>query len=137
MRSMARGALALAVILLGAGVSGLFPGGAAADKPPAPPSPPAREASDLRLPPDRTYNPGPGGPPAVIFRHTTHVAFTEQNCLVCHPGVFKLVHPTGKTSHEAMDAGKSCGTCHNGKDATATTDAESCGTCHAPEGGKP
>ena len=130
MRSEARGALALAVFLLGAGASGIPPAGAAAEKPPAPPSPPAREAPELRLPPDRIYDPGPGGPPPVTFRHATHVAFTDRNCLVCHPGVFKLVHPEGRTSHEAMDAGQSCGTCHNGKDASATSDTESCGSCH-------
>jgi c(7)-type cytochrome triheme protein len=125
---MARGALVLAVFLLGAGLSGISRPGAA-ETPPAPPSP-ARETPELRLPPDRIYDPGAGGPPPVTFRHGTHVAFTDTNCLVCHPGVFKLVHPAGKTSHQEMDAGKSCGTCHNGKDAFATSSDESCGSCH-------
>ena len=87
-------------------------------------------AKELRLPPDIVLNAAPDSPGAVVFRHATHVEFTGNKCLTCHPQPFSILHPKRRFLHEEMNAGRSCGTCHDGKSATATTDASSCDSCH-------
>jgi hypothetical protein len=41
-----------------------------------------------------------------------------------------MLHPARATSHEAMNAGRSCGTCHDGKRAFAAADETACPVCH-------
>ncbi len=140
MSRMARGAvLLLGVLLLGPGSVCLSRPGTAAE-PPAAPAPTTKDPSELRLPPDLVYEGGAEGPGVVIFRHTTHAPLTGNNCLTCHPQLFKLVHPERKTSHDEMTAGKACGACHDGKKAFGITETENCQTCHveaAPAAARP
>lgn len=85
---------------------------------------------ELRLPAGIVYEKASGKDQAVTFRHETHVDLSQGTCLACHPEPFRLVRPTRATSHQEMDAGKSCGTCHDGKKAFGTADPSSCATCH-------
>jgi c(7)-type cytochrome triheme protein len=35
---------------------------------------------------------------------------------------------------KAMDEGKACGTCHNGKESFSTKEKDNCSKCHKKEG---
>jgi c(7)-type cytochrome triheme protein len=95
---------------------------------------------EVRIPADQVFDGAPGSPGAVVFRHTTHLAFNENRCGGCHVGLFKILKPTRRTSHAEFEVGKSCGACHDEKAAFSV--AESCDTCHAglpenpPAGGR-
>ena len=91
-------------------------------------------ASELRLPADVTYRAADGSPGPVVFSHTTHVAFAENRCLGCHPAPFTMLRPIGRITHEDMDAGRSCGVCHDGKMAHGTQ--EGCDSCHGSGDGR-
>ncbi|HEU4402517.1 MAG TPA: c(7)-type cytochrome triheme domain-containing protein [Candidatus Polarisedimenticolia bacterium] len=96
----------------------------------APVVPPA-----LRLPPDIVFNKAVGSPGPVVFRHTTHVELAGTRCVGCHPQPFRMLRPTRRVTHDDMNAGRSCGVCHDGRTATGTQDGEACGSCHAAAGG--
>ncbi len=72
---------------------------------------------------------GPAGmeiPPAV-FPHSMHrIAY---KCAACHDGLFPMKAGSTKVTMEAIQDGKSCGTCHNGRLAFASTFA-TCSRCH-------
>lgn len=85
-------------------------------------------ASELRLPADVTYRAADGSPGPVVFSHATHVAFAGNRCLGCHPQPFSMLRPVGRITHEDMDAGRTCGICHDGKAAHGTQ--EGCDSCH-------
>ncbi|MDF1578899.1 MAG: cytochrome c3 family protein [Desulfurivibrionaceae bacterium] len=61
----------------------------------------------------------------VTFDHTRHGA----DCNQCHPKIFKKKNNSNHATMKAMEKGRSCGACHNGK--KAFTVAENCATCHA------
>jgi c(7)-type cytochrome triheme protein len=103
--------LAAVVALLGAGGAAGRPG-------------------DLRLPPDLTYNAAPDSPGPVLFSHQTHVALADNKCLGCHPAPFRMLRPTRKATHAEMEAGRLCGACHDGKNASGVQD--DCEHCHKP-----
>jgi c(7)-type cytochrome triheme protein len=87
---------------------------------------------ELRLPDGIVYEKGAGkDQAAVTFRHETHVDLSLGTCLACHPEPFRLVRPIRAASHQEMDAGMSCGSCHDGKKAFGTADPASCEACHA------
>ncbi len=136
MRYMARGAVLLALLLLVSSPASFLLSGEA-EEPPAAPPPPAKEPIDLRLPPDLEYKGAADGPGVVVFRHATHVALAENNCLACHnppDPVFKILRPVRHTSHEEMEAGKTCGACHDDKKAFGTTNTDNCQNCHMEAG---
>ena len=88
-------------------------------------------AATLRLPPDITYDKAPDSPGPVVFSHVNHVALapsTEGECTGCHPEPFKMLKPARRMTHEAMNAGKQCGICHDGKIASGVED--DCAHCH-------
>lgn len=85
------------------------------------------------LPADTVYASNPDSPAPVVFRHWTHVALQGGRCDGCHVGLFRMLEPTRRTSHEAMDAGRDCGACHDGTRAFATSDADACLSCHGDE----
>lgn len=60
----------------------------------------------------------------ITFNHKAH--FSREKCENCHSKVFKpgANQPVGMT---AMEKGKSCGACHNGKQAFGL---EKCAACH-------
>ncbi len=66
------------------------------------------------------------GVPSATFSHSFHLQVFK--CADCHTKVFPYKAVTGKATMEDMSKGKSCGTCHNGKDAFAATG--DCGKCH-------
>lgn len=71
---------------------------------------------------DFTFKVRETGP--VTFTHKAHAE--RQSCQECHPKIYNYV----KTRHvgmAAMEKGKSCGACHNGKAAFVATD---CARCH-------
>ena len=90
-------------------------------------------AQTMRLPADLVY-PHPGHPDsAVVFSHATHVALAENRCTGCHPAAFPMLKRGPVPGHKAMNAGASCGLCHDGKQAFGVRDATACGSCHAGE----
>jgi c(7)-type cytochrome triheme protein len=60
------------------------------------------------------------------FSHTIHLGMFT--CNDCHTKTFPFKAGTKHATMAEMDKGKSCGTCHNGKDAFTT--AGNCDTCH-------
>lgn len=89
----------------------------------------------LRLPAPVVFDGTVGPDQAVTFRHESHADASPGNCLACHPEPFKMLHPARATTHEAMNAGRSCGVCHNGHAAFGVEDADACARCHAGRGG--
>jgi c(7)-type cytochrome triheme protein len=61
-----------------------------------------------------------------IFSHAVHVA--AYPCKDCHTKIFPFKTVVGKATMADMEKGKSCGTCHNGKDAFSSSG--DCGICH-------
>jgi c(7)-type cytochrome triheme protein len=75
-------------------------------------------------PKDIVFNLKAIGP--VTFSHTVHTA--AYACRDCHTKIFPYKAVVGNASMADMAKGKSCGTCHNGKDVFATTG--NCAKCH-------
>ena len=90
-------------------------------------------AQQLRLPPDLVYAKADGSPGKVVFSHQFHLAVSEK-CTACHVKLFRMLQPTRRVTHVDMEAGKSCGGCHNGQMAFGPTDASGCTRCHVGEG---
>ena len=68
----------------------------------------------------------PEGIGLVKFSHAFHTQSFA--CKDCHTKIFSMKKGGIKMTMDAMNAGKQCGGCHNGKLATAVTE---CGKCHA------
>lgn len=87
--------------------------------------------SVLAAPPGKPleYKGGPLG--KVIFDGKVH-ADKGLKCPECHtnPKLFAMKKDTDKMTMADLNAGKFCGTCHNGKKAFATKDAANCAKCH-------
>jgi len=90
-------------------------------------------AQQLRLPPDLVYGNADASPGKVVFSHQFHVGVSDK-CTACHVKLFHLLRPTRRVTHSEMEAGKSCGACHNGQMAFGPTDPAGCTRCHAGEG---
>lgn len=60
------------------------------------------------------------------FSHSFHTQ--AYSCKECHTKTFPYKAVVGKATMDDMAKGKSCGACHNGKDAFASTG--DCGKCH-------
>jgi c(7)-type cytochrome triheme protein len=85
-----------------------------------------------RLPQDYPIARGEGSPGQVTFSHQSHVDLRKPDCTACHPSLFKiLVKGTpadgGPMGHAAMERGRQCGACHNGK---TTFGLDNCALCH-------
>jgi len=91
------------------------------------------DAPRVELPSDVSYTRSPDSPAAVIFNHWVHVPLSGNRCDGCHPQPFRLVYPERKASHDEMDEGQGCGTCHDGQRAFGTTDEDACLYCHGGE----
>ncbi len=87
-------------------------------------------AQQLRLPQDLVYAKASGSPGKVIFSHTSHVAYSEK-CTACHVKLFPILRPMRQVTHSTMEAGESCGACHNGQMAFGPGDPATCTRCHA------
>lgn len=80
--------------------------------------------NEVRIPIVREH--GRTDPPqAGLFSHWTH---NEFSCYECHPNIFPQ-YRLGFT-HDDLDAGRFCATCHNGKVAWHVDDADECEVCH-------
>jgi len=82
------------------------------------------------VPPGKTVDYVRSASSRVIFEGKTH-GDAGFKCTDCHPKIF----PTKKSETLGMgemNAGKSCGACHNGRDAFATNDPFECTRCHKP-----
>ncbi|HEX2310460.1 MAG TPA: cytochrome c3 family protein, partial [Vicinamibacterales bacterium] len=69
-------------------------------------------------------------PGQVIFTHATHVDASAPACTTCHPREFRILKASPRrapVTHAAMDKGRYCGACHDGKKAFALDD---CAACH-------
>ncbi len=65
----------------------------------------------------------------VVFDNKTHMG-KGLKCGDCHDAIFKKTKGGNPMTMKDMDAGKGCGTCHNGTKAFSTKDAASCAKCH-------
>ena len=80
------------------------------------------------LPPGKTavYD-APNG--KVTFDGKVHAA-AGLKCADCHTKVFPMKKDAGKAKMADINAGKGCGTCHNGDKAFKSSDAANCTKCH-------
>jgi len=69
----------------------------------------------------------------VLYPHWVHRIWYE--CSVCHQELFVMKRWKNQISHNQIDEGKQCGTCHNGEVAFAADDKDKCELCHVA--GKP
>lgn len=70
------------------------------------------------------------GMASVLFSHEHHVTKVKLRCSECHYHLF-----TNRAQHKvvgmaAMEKGKSCGACHDGKRAFSVSDKKRCASCH-------
>ena len=91
----------------------------------------AAPAVPLKLPADHVYARTVSPDSAVIFSHETHVDYESNRCTGCHPKLYRILGGSPQVTHRDMDAGGSCGVCHDGKHAFDVRAKESCGSCHA------
>ncbi len=66
----------------------------------------------------------------VTFSHYDHLEAVGRDCPTCHNAIFDIDRKKNKSyDMTAMETGKSCGACHNGKRAFSV--AGDCDSCHA------
>ena len=83
-----------------------------------------------RLPAPIRFDKSKDAPTPVSFRHETHTNPERLVCTGCHPAPYRMLKPERLVSHQEMDAGRSCGSCHDGKKSFATSDTDKCDSCH-------
>ncbi len=88
-------------------------------------------ASAVAVPPGKTVEFQGGGAGKVVFDGKVH-ADKGAKCADCHtnPKLFAMKNGGDKITMADINAGKSCGTCHDGKKAFKAGDAANCGKCH-------
>lgn len=70
---------------------------------------------------------GEGGVPVAVFPHWFHrIRF---KCYACHPSIFEMKAGANKIAMDAIQEGKFCGACHNGKVAWPVS-FDTCSKCH-------
>ena len=94
---------------------------------------PHAASQQLRLPPDLVYGKSTASPGKVIFSHEFHVAASDK-CTACHVRLFRMLRPTRQVGHADMEAGRSCGACHNDQMAFGPADPANCTRCHLGDG---
>lgn len=72
-----------------------------------------------------------------MFSHKSHVIKAGLKCDSCHPALFERKRGAAKAKGDynmaSLDAGKYCGSCHNGKKIFGTTAPDTCKTCHGSD----
>ena len=81
----------------------------------------------IAVPPGKNVDYEGGGAGKVVFDGKIH-ADAGKKCNNCHPKTFKMKKGANKITMKDMNAGNSCGACHNGTDAFDAK--KSCGKCH-------
>jgi c(7)-type cytochrome triheme protein len=71
----------------------------------------------------------PGEYPPAIFPHWLHRM--QFRCYVCHDDITKMKAGSNPITMDAIEGGKFCGACHNGKIAFGVV-FEACPRCHRP-----
>ena len=71
--------------------------------------------------------PGADDFPPAVFPHWLHRM--QFKCYVCHEAVFQMKAGANSVTMDAIQQGKYCGACHNGKTAFAPM-FEHCSRCH-------
>jgi c(7)-type cytochrome triheme protein len=64
----------------------------------------------------------------VVYSHDVHVTKLGNKCTECHYRYFKMSTQQHRATMAEMQAGKSCGACHNGQKAFSVK--ENCSKCH-------
>lgn len=94
-------------------------------------SPPGH--GQVKMPDDFAMEKGDSSPGAVTFSHAKHRAKVEK-CPVCHLRTFKMKRgQSGTITLEALQQGKFCATCHDGKTKVGETvvfPIDACDKCH-------
>jgi c(7)-type cytochrome triheme protein len=87
--------------------------------------------SAMAVAPGKTVEFDGGGKGKVVFDGKVH-ADKGSKCADCHtnPKLFAMKKGTEKITMADINAGKSCGACHDGKKAFKADDAASCDKCH-------
>lgn len=73
---------------------------------------------------------GTAATPPAVFRHWVHRS--RYKCYACHPAPFDMKGGAGAISMDAIQEGKFCGACHNGKVAWGVT-FDTCSRCHVEQ----
>ncbi len=97
----------------------------------APAAPSAAAGPVLRLPADAVYAHRVKPDSAVVFSHRTHVQYEGNTCTGCHPKLFRILGGDTLVTHKDMEAGSSCGACHNGEKTFGVKESGACVTCHS------
>ncbi len=66
----------------------------------------------------------------VTFSHDFHVKDAGIACQKCHPSPYITPEKDPRATMAAMRQGKSCGACHNGKEAFSVSGKDQCTKCH-------
>jgi c(7)-type cytochrome triheme protein len=85
--------------------------------------------SAMAVPPGKTIEFADGAMGKVIFDGKVH-ADKGLKCNDCHTKIFKMKKGAEKITMADMNAGKNCGTCHNGEKAFKSSDPANCAKCH-------
>lgn len=87
--------------------------------------------SVLAAPPGKQVEFAGGGQGKVVFDGKSH-ADKGLKCPECHtkPKLFEMKKGADKITMAAMNGGKFCGACHDGKKTFATSDKAGCTKCH-------
>ncbi len=90
------------------------------------------DAAAVKVPADFAFEQSKDSPGTVTFSHVFHVEKKELKCNACHTKVFKMkTGQSGTLTMAAMNDGKFCGACHDGKTAYSVKDKANCEKCHA------
>ena len=65
--------------------------------------------------------------PPAVFPHWIHRM--QFKCSACHEELFKMKAGSNEITMDMIQAGKACGTCHNGK-AAFESNFDTCPRCH-------
>jgi c(7)-type cytochrome triheme protein len=90
--------------------------------------------SQVKAPEDFVMAKGANSPGPVTFSHQKHTAKVDK-CTTCHLKIFKMKRgQSGTITLEALQEGKFCGACHDGKTTVAGTvvfPIDACDKCHS------
>lgn len=85
--------------------------------------------SAMAVPAGKSVEFAGGSAGKVIFDGKTH-ADKGKKCGDCHTKLFPMKKGTVKITMADMNAGKTCGACHDGKAAFKSNDPANCAKCH-------
>ncbi len=77
---------------------------------------------------DIVFQPKKANP--VTFSHDFHAKDLGLACQKCHPSPYITREKDKPVTMAAMNQGKSCGACHNGKGGFSVTAKDKCVVCH-------